>query len=68
MSDPAKLPTVVRLQPVQTCFACADRDAATVLAAANYVRLLARCRALEAALRRESHALDTREPHRRRVG
>lgn len=73
------MPTVAekplpRLRPVaeiQTCFNCTDRERAfefqRALMIAEIRRLEGELDRALAALRRDSHSMDPREPHRRKV-
>ena len=72
MAEPKRaIPRIGLAAPVQTCFSCAEseeRMALSRMLMTDYIRRLETDldRALKA-LRRESHAIDPKEPHRRRV-
>lgn len=72
MPEPAKKPQhIAAVEDRQTCFNCAEVEARSDLVAANYRRALIEIgrlkETLTRALGRESHIMDPREPHRRKV-
>lgn len=71
MAEPAKrIPRIVAVEDAQRCFDCADtearRDLSRTLMLAEIRRLEAELERAHVALRRDSHVMDPREPHRKR--